>query len=60
MDLLGSALNGLNSCLFAYGNRGTGKSYSLFGDQANPGVVFLAVDQLFQAIEEPVERLYEV
>jgi len=33
--LLANAVNGYNACLFAYGQTGTGKSWSVTGDQRN-------------------------
>lgn len=34
--------NGFNCCLFAYGQTGAGKSYSMIGYESNKGIVPMA------------------
>ena len=56
MDLLGNrvlekAWKGLNSTLFAYGQTGAGKSYSIFGYGENKGIIPNAATSLFERIE---------
>ncbi|XP_074571858.1 kinesin-like protein KIN-14B isoform X2 [Curcuma longa] len=47
-----SALDGYNVCIFAYGQTGTGKTYSMEGKGSNPGIVIRGVQALFlQALE---------
>lgn len=46
-DLLENAINGYNCCLFAYGQTGAGKSYSIFGYGPNKGLVPQICDKLF-------------
>ena len=45
-DLLKNSLKGYNCCLFAYGQTGAGKSYSIFGYGNNKGIVPLICDEL--------------
>jgi hypothetical protein len=33
--MLKNALEGYNTCLFAYGQSGAGKTYNIFGDKNN-------------------------
>lgn len=37
--VLQNAEQGYNTSLFAYGQSGSGKSYSMVGDAANPGII---------------------
>ncbi|CAD8100924.1 unnamed protein product [Paramecium primaurelia] len=37
-----------NGCIISYGQSGSGKSYSLFGNIQNPGIVPLLIQQLLQ------------
>lgn len=46
-EMLDNAVEGFHTCLFAYGQTGAGKSYSIFGYGTNKGIVPLLCDQLF-------------
>ncbi|WOL06812.1 kinesin KP1 isoform X2 [Canna indica] len=47
-----SALDGYNVCIFAYGQTGTGKTYSMEGIPSNPGIVPRGIQAIFeQALE---------
>jgi hypothetical protein len=52
MDMLGSAWNGINSSLFMIGVTGTGKSYTLYGDTHNKGVLFMTLEHMFTRISQ--------
>lgn len=43
--------DGYNATLFAYGMTGSGKTYSMRGEDHDPGFVRLAIDDLFAKIE---------
>lgn len=45
--ILTSALDGHNVCVLAYGQTGTGKTYTMDGVNDNPGVVPRALEKLF-------------
>ena len=45
-DLLDNALKGYNVCIFAYGQTGAGKSYSIFGYNTNKGIVPMLCEEL--------------
>lgn len=42
--------NGYNGTIFAYGMTGSGKTYSMKGDDHNPGIVRLAIEDIFKKI----------
>jgi hypothetical protein len=44
------ALEGNNSSLFGYGPTGSGKTYSIFGDESNPGLIPNLAKDLFSKI----------
>ena len=53
--ILLNALNGYNCGLFAYGQTGAGKSYSISGTFANKGLVPNFCERLFEKIKEKQE-----
>jgi len=52
MVLICRCRNGYNCCLFAYGQTGAGKSYSMIGYGANRGIIPLACEEIFQKIKK--------
>lgn len=51
-----AVLNGYNSTIFAYGATGCGKTYTISGTPENPGVIFLAVKELFNRIQNQEDK----
>ncbi|EEC18035.1 conserved hypothetical protein, partial [Ixodes scapularis] len=51
-DVVQSAWQGYNAALMAYGQSGSGKSYSIIGYGANIGIVPRLCEDLFQEIEQ--------
>ncbi|XP_022088583.1 kinesin-like protein KIF28P [Acanthaster planci] len=49
--VLDNAWQGYNAALFAYGQTGAGKSYSMIGYGINKGIVPITCDELFKAID---------
>lgn len=47
-DVLPSAFEGHEGCILAYGGRGSGKTYTLFGTSDDPGVIHRSAEALFQ------------
>lgn len=43
-------LGGYNCSVFAYGATGAGKTFTMLGDQSNPGVMFLTMMELYSRI----------
>lgn len=53
--------DGYNCTLFAYGMTGSGKTYSMRGEDHDPGFVRLAVDDIFSKIHETaMSKKYEL
>merc|ERR1719265_936163 len=50
--VLENALKGFNGCLFAYGQTGAGKSYSVMGYGDQPGIVPKSVKEVFRLRSE--------
>lgn len=49
--VLDNAWQGYHCCLFAYGQTGAGKSYSMVGTGGNKGIVPVSCDRIFQRIQ---------
>lgn len=48
--LINSILDGFNATVFAYGATGCGKTHTILGTPADPGVIFLTMKELFERI----------
>ncbi|EYC41088.1 hypothetical protein Y032_0582g284 [Ancylostoma ceylanicum] len=59
--IITSCIDGYNVCLFAYGHTGSGKTYTMEGPEANPGINQRAIMQLFEAADGRNEDIdYEI
>ena len=59
--LIDGVVNGYNATVFAYGATGAGKTYTMTGNDNNPGIMPLTLNELFNKIEEySNEREYKV
>lgn len=47
-----SVLDGYNVCIFAYGQTGTGKTFTMEGTEQNRGVNYRTLEELFKIAEE--------
>ncbi|GAV68571.1 Kinesin domain-containing protein/Malectin domain-containing protein [Cephalotus follicularis] len=47
-----SVLDGYNVCIFAYGQTGTGKTFTMEGTEQNRGVNYRTLEQLFEVAKE--------
>lgn len=54
--IIDSALNGINGTIFAYGQTSSGKTHTTCGTEMDPGILPLAVEHIFETIEESVNR----
>ncbi|EDK31974.2 kinesin motor catalytic domain protein (macronuclear) [Tetrahymena thermophila SB210] len=45
-------LKGMNACIFAYGQTGAGKTYTMTGTQTNPGIQPRVLESLFKQLNE--------
>ncbi|OCH94061.1 kinesin-domain-containing protein [Obba rivulosa] len=50
--LLRNLLDGYNATIFAYGATGCGKTHTISGTDADPGLIYLTMADLFQDIED--------
>ncbi|CAJ0964761.1 unnamed protein product [Ranitomeya imitator] len=50
-QILDGVLNGYNCSVFAYGATGAGKTHTMLGSEADPGVMYLTMIELYQRIE---------
>ena len=50
-DLINPLLEGCNCTVFAYGATGSGKTHTIIGNEREPGVIYLAVMELFKKIK---------
>ncbi|XP_069803135.1 kinesin-like protein KIF18B [Dendropsophus ebraccatus] len=50
-QVLDGVLNGYNCSVFAYGATGAGKTHTMLGCEADPGVMYLTMVELYQRIE---------
>lgn len=53
--LVVSVLDGYNVCIFAYGQTGTGKTFTMEGTDQNRGVNYRTLEQLFEVAKERSE-----
>ncbi|XP_032569915.1 kinesin-like protein KIN-7O isoform X1 [Drosophila sechellia] len=51
-----ACMQGFNGTIFAYGQTSSGKTYTMMGDEQNPGVMVLAAKEIFQQISNETER----
>lgn len=47
-----SVLDGYNVCIFAYGQTGTGKTFTMEGTEENRGVNYRTLEELFKIAKE--------
>ncbi|KAJ0395631.1 hypothetical protein P43SY_003287 [Pythium insidiosum] len=55
-EAIATAVEGYHSSVFVYGQTGTGKTYTMRGARGEPGVISLAVHDVFQHIASLPER----
>ncbi|KAF5747946.1 centromere-associated protein E isoform X1 [Tripterygium wilfordii] len=55
-DIVSAAVRGFNGTVFAYGQTNSGKTHTMRGSATEPGVIPLAVHELFETIQEDVDR----
>lgn len=55
-DIVAAAVRGFNGTVFAYGQTNSGKTYTIRGSATEPGVIRLAVRDMFDLIQQDVDR----
>ncbi|KAE9595901.1 putative plus-end-directed kinesin ATPase [Lupinus albus] len=54
--VVGGAMEGVNGTVFAYGVTSSGKTHTMHGEQKSPGIIPLAVKDVFSIIQETPRR----
>ncbi|KAL4181728.1 hypothetical protein AMTRI_Chr12g238850 [Amborella trichopoda] len=55
-DVIQAAVNGFNGTAFAYGQTSSGKTFTMNGSLEDPGIIRLAVQDIFKSIKLITER----
>ncbi|OZJ06789.1 hypothetical protein BZG36_00143 [Bifiguratus adelaidae] len=55
-DIVESATRGVNGTIFAYGQTSSGKTFTMHGSHNTPGIIQLAIRDVFKLIEETTDR----
>ncbi|KAH9297368.1 hypothetical protein KI387_029050 [Taxus chinensis] len=55
-ELIEAAVHGFNGTVFAYGQTSSGKTYTMQGSSEDPGIIRLAVYNVFQSIQSISDR----
>ena len=58
--LIDNVLNGYNATVFAYGATGAGKTYTMLGDDENPGIMFNTLKELFNKMIKNNEKNFYI
>ena len=56
--LIDKVINGFNATVFAYGVTGAGKTYTMLGNDDNPGIMVWTLKELYKKIKEYKNREY--
>ncbi|CAD6219253.1 unnamed protein product [Miscanthus lutarioriparius] len=59
-QIVDSVVRGFNGTVFAYGQTNSGKTFTMRGSANEPGIIPLAVHDLFQRIQEHMDREFLV
>ena len=62
-EVVKSVLKGYNGTIFAYGQTGTGKTYTMVGDfkdQENKGIIPRTFDYIFEQVKQDKEHKYNI
>ena len=58
--LIDGIVNGYNATVFAYGATGAGKTYTMLGNDTNPGIMPLTLQELFKKVNRYKDREYKL
>lgn len=60
LSLLSSTLQGFNATVFAYGQTSSGKTYTVRGDEKDPGLIPLSIQNIFKLVSEIKDRKFKI
>ncbi|KAL8489358.1 hypothetical protein ACS0TY_025309 [Phlomoides rotata] len=55
-DIVAAAVSGFNGTVFAYGQTSSGKTHTMRGSDSEPGVIPLAIHDLFNTLQQEMDR----
>ena len=55
-DIINKVIGGFNGTIFAYGQTSSGKTHTMRGTKATPGIIPLAVQAIFDRCEQITDR----
>ena len=58
--LIEGVAGGYNATVFAYGATGAGKTYTMLGEEGNPGIMPLTLKELFKEVDKYKDREYKM
>ena len=58
--MIKGAVGGFNTTIFAYGQTSSGKTHTMMGNKEDPGIIPLAMDQLFSIVEKTQDRNFVI
>ena len=56
--LIEATISGFNTTIFAYGQTSSGKTFTMHGSGQEDGIIQMAVENLFYAIEQTPDRRF--
>eukprot|EP00746_Dinoflagellata_sp_MGD_P005749 gnl/MRDRNA2_/MRDRNA2_111134_c0_seq1.p1 gnl/MRDRNA2_/MRDRNA2_111134_c0~~gnl/MRDRNA2_/MRDRNA2_111134_c0_seq1.p1 ORF type:complete len:835 (-),score=249.09 gnl/MRDRNA2_/MRDRNA2_111134_c0_seq1:256-2574(-) len=56
VDLVQSAVDGYNVTIFAYGQTGAGKTFTMYGSKDHPGITPRTIEEIFRKVATDAER----
>lgn len=56
--IIDRGVQGFNGTVFAYGQTASGKTFTMYGDQSSPGIIPLAINYMFNAMNNSNNREY--
>lgn len=54
--IVDSCVQGFNGSVMAYGQTASGKTYTMMGDEKNPGIIRLVAENIFDIVEQHDDR----
>jgi len=59
-EIVHDAINGTNGTIIAYGQTGSGKTFTMTGIESSPGIIPLAISDIFHSISNTETHEYEI